>query len=88
MMMRPRSNSDEDHLAAAINCLSAWRSAATQKGRIEVRSALSAIRPRLAAMPLPDGLLASVDAAIGQDLEDQWASPPARPQQEFRFGSE
>lgn len=44
-----------------------------------VRESLSAIRPRLAALDaegrLPDEMLAKVDEAIGQELEDLWTAP-------------
>jgi len=74
--IRPRSGSDEDTLAAAIDCLSAWRRGGDPR---DVRSSLAAIRPRLSDMDLPDGLLASVDGVLGQDLEDQWAAPAVEP---------
>lgn len=81
-MIRPRSPSDEDALACAIDCLAWWRKRGEQSGDLsgagerEVRESLSAIRPRLAAMAaIPDGLLAKVDSIIGQKLEDQWAMP-------------
>lgn len=73
-MIRPRSLSDEDILACAIDCLAWRRERAGDEG--EVRESLSAIRPKLAAMAaIPDGLLAEVDNVIGQELEDQWAMP-------------
>lgn len=82
-MIQPRSNSDEDLVACAIDCLALWRrrgagpGTLTDEAEAEVTASLAAIRPRLAALELPDGLLAAVDAAIGQDLEEQWSAPAA-----------
>jgi hypothetical protein len=87
-MLKPRSNSDEDLVACAIDCLSLWRRRRDGPDTIEaeaVIASLAAIRSRLAALSAtPDGLLAKVDAAIGQDLEDQWNAPAVEPAGRFR----
>jgi len=90
-MIKPRSNSDEDLVACAIDCLALWRKRGdgpgtlTDEAEADVTASLAAIRPRLAALSaVPDGLLAKVDAAIGRDLEDQWAAPAVEPAGGFR----
>jgi hypothetical protein len=102
-MIKPRSNSDEDLVACAIDCLALWRnrgtrrSFATDEAEADMTASLAAIRPKLVLLAMlnsrhpesclfrvPDGLLAKVDAAIGLDLEDQWAAPAVEPADRFR----
>jgi len=101
-MIKPRSNSDDDLVACAIDCLSLWRKRGdgpgtpTDEAEADATASLAAIRPKLVLLTMlnlrhpdscfrvPDGLLAKVDAAIGQDLEDQWAAPAVEPANRFR----
>jgi hypothetical protein len=99
MTKKPRSNSEEDLVACAIDFLSLWRNrGADPEAGADATASLASIRPRLVLLAMlnsrhpenlgifrvPDGLLAKVDAAIGQDLEDQWAAPPVEPAGRFR----